>query len=105
MSGDLTLRYADLLPSYSIYYNIFVEKLTKYLPTYVAEFAIKAGLPLTEATAFVTDWLTAPTEAVKLPGITAEIIAAATKGEQWAYAEALHYVWLVTLSDGLAHGG
>lgn len=97
-SFECSLQRLDLLTclsSYSIYYNIFVEKLTKYLPTYVAEFAIQAGLPLTEATAFVTDWLTVPTEAVKLPGITEAIIAAATKGEQWAYAEALHYVWLV----------
>lgn len=72
-----------------------MSKLTARLPTYVAEYAIKAGLPLAEAKTFVETFLTVPAEAAKIPGVTAEVLAAAAKGSQWAYAESLHYVWYV----------
>jgi len=51
-------------------------------------------LPLSEAEAFISEWLLgSPEEAAKLPGITPQIVAAAVKGTQWGYAKALQYVW------------
>jgi len=64
------------------------------LPNYVALYTIEAGLPLSEAEAFIGEWLLgSPEEAAKLPGITPQIVAAAVKGTQWGYAKALQYVW------------
>lgn len=82
---------------YSIYFNIFEEKLTARLPIYVAEYAVEAGLPITELKAFITEFLTVPADAATLPGVTAQVLAAAAKGAQWAYADSLHYVWYVLL--------
>lgn len=63
------------------------------LPIYVGTWAVKAGLPLKQAVAFVTTYLTAPNKLAEFPGLTPEILAGALKGSQWAYAESLQYVW------------
>lgn len=65
------------------------------LPIYIGTYAVKAGLPITEAVAFVTTYLTAPDKLAEIPGLTPDILAGAAKGSQWAYAESLQYVWLV----------
>lgn len=93
---SLSIRTVGGSIGYSIYYNIFATKLTKNLPAYVAEYAIKAGLPLTSATEFVTVFLTNPKSlaSARIPGMTPAVIASATKGTQWAYAESLKYVWV-----------
>lgn len=78
---------------YSIYYSIFNKKLTKTLPVLVGEYAVKAGLPLASAELFVGTYLTAPTNVTAVPGVNEAVLAAALKGSQWAYAEALHLVW------------
>jgi len=84
--------------SYSIYFNIFIEKVQKFLPNYVALYAIEAGLPLSIAEQFISEWLLgSPENAAKLPGITPEIVAAAVKGTQWGYAKSLQYVWYAIL--------
>lgn len=90
---SLSVRAVGGSIGYSIYYNIFATKITARLPAYVAEFAIKAGLPLEDAKVFVGTFLTAPEELAKVPGVTPAIIAAASKGVQWAYADSLKYVW------------
>ena len=90
---SLSVRAVGGAIGYSIYYNIFSEKLPIKLETFVAEYAIKAGLPMSELKTFVGTYLTVPTEAAKLPGITPEILRAALTGSEWAYAESLHYVW------------
>ncbi|KAF1352677.1 hypothetical protein EJ07DRAFT_168801 [Lizonia empirigonia] len=81
---------------YSIYYNIFATKLEQNLPKYAAEYAIKAGLPVTSAVEFVTIFLTAPAtlETTQIEGATPAVIAGATKGVQWAYSQSLRYVWV-----------
>jgi hypothetical protein len=86
---------------YAIYYNVFVEKLTPVLPRYVAEYAVKAGLPVAEAETFTAIFLTSPQNITQIPGITPAIIEAATIGSRWAYADALKYVWYISLVFGV----
>jgi hypothetical protein len=95
---SLSIRTVGGSIGYSIYYNIFATKLEKNLPAYVAEYAIKAGLPLSSATQFVTLFLTNPKAlaTTKIPGMTPAVIAGATKGTQWAFSESLKYVWVST---------
>jgi hypothetical protein len=93
---SLSIRTVGGSIGYSIYYNIFATKLEKNLPAYVAEYAIKAGLPLSSARQFVTIFLTNPKAlaTTKIPGMTPAVIAGATKGTQWAFSESLKYVWV-----------
>ena len=99
---SLSIRTVGGSIGYSIYYNVFATKLEKNLPAYVAEYAIRAGLPLTSATQFVTTFLTDP-EALAttdIPGMTPAVIAGATKGTQWAYSQSLKYVWFTSIAFG-----
>lgn len=85
---------------YAIYYNVFIRRLTPRLPEYVATYAIQAGLPLESAEAFVGALLAAPDSLTQIPGVTPAIIQAGAMGSRWAYAEALKYVWLVSITFG-----
>ncbi|KAF2003779.1 MFS general substrate transporter [Amniculicola lignicola CBS 123094] len=84
---SLSIRTVGGSIGYSIYYNIFATKLTQKLPVYVGKYAVAAGLPLTSAELFVGTFLTAPESIMEVPGVTARVIASATKGTQWAYAD------------------
>lgn len=86
---------------YAVYYNVFVNKLTAKLPEEIAKFAINAGLPLSSATEFVGTFLTVPANVTNVAGVTPAILAAAVKGSQWAYAESLRMVWLVSIPFGI----
>lgn len=85
---------------YAIHYNVFVNRLTPRLISYVGGRTVLAGLPLTLAEAFVGAFLAAPESLTQVPGVTPEIIAAGDYGRRWAYAEALKYVWLVSIAFG-----
>ncbi|KAK5114166.1 hypothetical protein LTR62_002736 [Meristemomyces frigidus] len=98
---SLSVRAVGGAIGYSIYYNIFSGKLKKKLPVLVAEYAIKAGLPLAQATIFVETYLTAPANIMSVKGVTEEVLAGALKGSQWAYAESLHYVWYTSIAFGI----
>ncbi|EME87107.1 uncharacterized protein MYCFIDRAFT_97314, partial [Pseudocercospora fijiensis CIRAD86] len=99
---SLSVRAVGGAIGYSIYYSVFTDKLKTELPKLVGEYAVKAGLPLTSAELFVGTFLTTPTaEALaQVPGITPQVIAAATTGVQWAYANALHLVWYTSIAFG-----
>ena len=97
---SLSIRTVGGSIGYSIYYNVFATKLTEKLPTYVAEYAVKAGLPLTSAEAFVTAFLTSPEDIASVQGTTPAVIAAAVKGTQWAYSKSLSYVWFTSIAFG-----
>lgn len=86
---------------YTIYYNIFSEKLTKFLPEQVAKYAIAAGLSPADATEFVTMFLTTPLNITSAPGYTPEVAQAAAIGTRWGNAEALKYVWYTTIPFGV----
>jgi hypothetical protein len=98
---SLAIRVIGGSIGYAIYYNVFVNKLTTNLPKYVAQYALAAGLSPADATAFITAFLTAPTTIADAPGATADIIAAATVGSRWAYAESLKYVWYISIPFGV----
>ncbi|KAK1043777.1 hypothetical protein LTR74_018395 [Friedmanniomyces endolithicus] len=100
---SLSIRVIGGSIGYAIYYNVSINKLTAKLPVFVATFAVKAGLPLTSATEFVTLFLTAPNElaSANIPGLTETVVAAATLGSQYAYAESLKYVWYTSIAFGV----
>ncbi|KAF3044451.1 hypothetical protein E8E12_010792 [Didymella heteroderae] len=99
---SLSIRTVGGSIGYSIYYNVFATKLEQNLPKYAAEYAIKAGLPVTSAVEFVTVFLTTPAElaTTKIEGVTPAVIAGATKGVQWAYSQSLKYVWFTSIAFG-----
>lgn len=98
---SLAIRTVGGSIGYAIYYNVFINKLTPKLPAYIGEYAVKAGLPLTSAEAFVGALLTAPESVAQVPGVTPEILQAAAMGSRFAYAESLKYVWLCTIPFGV----
>lgn len=86
---------------YTIYYNVFATRLAKRLPVALATAAAGAGLSSSEVPSFVKAFVASPAAAVKLPGVTAQVIAAATKASQNSYAYALSYVWYVSIAFGV----
>jgi MFS family permease len=93
---SLSVRAVGGAIGYSIYFNIFKEKLANKLPVLVGTYAVGAGLPVADAETFVGTYLTLGAEAaMKLPGVTAAVLEGALTGSQWAYAQSLHYVWYV----------
>lgn len=98
---SLSVRAVGGAIGYSIYYSIFIKKLTATIPTLVGTYAVKAGLPATDAKIFVETFLTTPKAIASVPNVTPAIIAAALKGSQWAYAGALHLVWYTSIAFGI----
>ena len=84
-----------------VYYNVFYHKLMGNLPSFVADYAIKAGLPSTSVKEFVDIYLARPDQVATVPGVTPMIIAAATVGSRWAYAESFKYVWYTSVAFGI----
>lgn len=85
---------------YTIYYNVFVEKLTAKIPQYVATSAVGAGLPASSAEIFVETLLGAPANVTQVPGVTPAVLQAANMASQSAYADSLAYVWYVSIAFG-----
>lgn len=98
---SLSIRTLGGSIGYTIYYNIFVHKLTGILPTTVAEYAVKAGLAPEDAKVFVGTLLTAPANITTVPGFTPDILQAAEVGVRWAYSGALKYVWYASIPFGI----
>jgi len=97
---SLSIRTVGGSIGYSIYYNIFATKLTQNLPTYVAKYALAAGLPPSSVELFVGTFLTTPESIADVPGVTPEIIAGATLGTRWAYSQSLKFVWFTSIAFG-----
>ncbi|KAH7017109.1 major facilitator superfamily domain-containing protein [Ilyonectria destructans] len=98
---SLSIRTLGGSIGYTIYYNVFVNKLTSILPTTVAEYAVAAGLAPEDAKVFVGTLLTAPANITTVPGFTPDILQAAEVGVKWAYAGALKYVWYASIPFGI----
>jgi len=98
---SLSIRTIGGSIGFTIYYNIFVNKLTKAMPELVGEYAVKAGLPLNDATEFVTTFLTAPATIASAPGYSPAVVEGATLGSRWAFAYALKYVWYASIPFGV----
>lgn len=97
----LTIRFVGGSIGYSIYYNVFSQKLAPALPARILEYATKAGLPQDSATDFVTAFLTDPASVGSISGVTESVLQAATMGSRWAYSDALSYVWYVSIPFGV----
>jgi hypothetical protein len=98
---SLSIRTVGGSIGFTIYYNIFVSKLNKQLPENIAKYAIKAGLPASDATEFVITFLTAPANITQVPGYSAQALAGAELGTRWAYAESLKWVWVTSIPFGV----
>lgn len=86
---------------FTIYYNIFINKLEAKLPAEIAAYAIQAGLPVADATEFVTTFLTNATGLASVAGVNSTIIAAGALGSQWAFADSLKYVFYTSIPFGV----
>lgn len=98
---SLSIRTIGGSIGFSIYYNIFANKLQKNLPLFVGKFAVDAGLPLSDMAEFVTTFLGKPDEITKVPGYSLTILEAATMGSKWAYSQALKWVWYTSIPFGI----
>lgn len=80
----------------AIYVTILNNKLTKFIPQYVAPAAINAGLPETS----LTDLFTALTagDFSTVPGISPSIIAAVGAANAQAAAKSFQYVWCAVVA-------
>ncbi|KEF62014.1 uncharacterized protein A1O9_03586 [Exophiala aquamarina CBS 119918] len=97
----LTIRFVGGSIGYSIYYNVFMQKLNSKLPAEVLKYALQAGLPESSASNFTTTFLTNPANVSTITGVTPAIVAAAVQGSRWAYSGALAYVWYVSIPFGI----
>lgn len=85
----------------AIYFNVFNTQITSNIPS-IGMAAVEAGLPTASAEAFVGALLSGSQTAVMaVPGVTEAVLAAATLATQWAYADALKYVWYTTIPFGV----
>ncbi|KEF56729.1 uncharacterized protein A1O9_06919 [Exophiala aquamarina CBS 119918] len=82
----------------SIYPNILTNEFKKYLPRYVSEATLNKGLPADSLPALLEALTTGNFSTV--PGITQEIIEAATYANKRAWARSSETVFLVTLAFG-----
>jgi hypothetical protein len=97
----LSIRVVGGSIGYSIYYNVFLNKLTPTLPAYIGRYAVAAGLPESSAVDFVTTYLTAPANISSVAGVTPAVLAGAVEASRWANAYALKYVWYVSIPFGV----
>lgn len=98
---SLSIRTLGGSIGYTIYLAVFTNKLTTNLPALVSRYVSDAGLPAADLEAFVTTFLTDPTNIADAPGYSEEIALAATMGSRWAYAESLKWVWVVSIPFGI----
>lgn len=97
---SLSIRTVGGSIGYTIYYNIFSNKIKSGLPQKIAQYAMGAGISAADATDFVGIFLTTPANITSAPGYSSAIVEAATIGSRWAYADALKYVWYTSIPFG-----
>jgi Fungal trichothecene efflux pump (TRI12) len=80
----------------AIFVTILDNKLTKFVPEYVAPAALEAGLPKSSLTALFTNLATGTLKLV--PGINPEIITAVAAANARAGADSFRYVWYAVIA-------
>lgn len=87
----------------TIYFTIFNNKITEILPTALVGAAVAAGAPKESLMSFVQAMASPAFDllAPMVPGITPEMVSAVTLARQWAFADALKYVWYTTIPFGI----
>ena len=97
----LSIRFIGGQIGYTIYYHIFITKVTAVLPTKVGLAALKAGLPLTEIAAFVEALVNNDASVLsRLKGLTPTILAAAEDALKTTYAEGFKLVYYASIGFG-----
>lgn len=80
----------------AIFAAALTDRITKDLPAYVAEAALKAGLPMSSLKLFVGAIATGDTTAVPtIPGVTPAIIGAALVALKQAFADSVRVVFII----------
>lgn len=99
---SLSVRFLGGSIGTSIYFNVFFNKFKAYLPALVGAAAVKNGADQQMAVALVEAYASqVPGAAAMVPGVTDAMVAATQYQSQWAYAEALKYVWYTTIPFGV----
>ncbi len=85
----------------AVYFNVFYEKINKFLPERVLDAALNANIPPASLVPFMTKLQSGDmVGAATTEGITPEILGKVQMGSRIAYADALRYVWLVSIAFG-----
>ncbi|RVX69038.1 hypothetical protein B0A52_06751 [Exophiala mesophila] len=88
----------------AIYTALYNAKTTNNLPREIAKSVANFDLPVTSLRSLILDLPSGNTHSLaKIPGITPEVIAAATHGLQIAYLKSFRYLWIT--SAACAAGG
>lgn len=86
----------------AIYAAALNDRLTKKMPTYIAEAALRTGLPPSSVPAFVKVLIAKQTAALsKIPGVTPAIIQAGNGGLKQAFADSIRVVYIIAAPFGL----
>jgi hypothetical protein len=105
---SLSVRFLGGSVGNTIYFNIFNEKITVYLPQLIAQYAVQAGLPSANTKQFVEAYVGAnpqmpnSTAAAAVPRGIMQIVEEASIGMRWAYADSLQAVWYSSIAFGVA---
>lgn len=101
-----TIRTIGGAIGYTVFYNMFYTTAHTKVPTYIGEYAVKAGLPLSEAKEFVSVFTNSSdpnniADAEKLPHVTKAIMQAAAEGSGWAFADSVRPVFYASIPFGV----
>lgn len=86
----------------AIYAAALNDRLTKKMPAYISEAALRAGIPPTSAIAFVKALVAKDAAALpKIPGVTSAIIQADVGGLKQAFADSVRVIYIIAAPFGL----
>jgi hypothetical protein len=87
----------------AIYSAVVNNRLGKYIPSYVGEAAVRAGLPVTSVPAFVGALASQNVTALPhVPGVTPVIISAGVGALKHAFADGIRAVFMIAAPFGAA---
>ncbi|KJX97028.1 MFS drug efflux pump like protein [Zymoseptoria brevis] len=99
---SLSVRFLGGSVGTSIYFNVFLNRFKKFLPTYVVGAAVAGGATVETAIALAQAYGSqVPGAAAAVPGVTNALVAATQYASQKAYSESLRYVWYTTIPFGV----
>jgi hypothetical protein len=85
----------------AIYSAVVNNRIAKYVPSYVAEAAIRAGLPKTSVHAFVSALVSNNATAIPhIPGVTPLIIGSGVNALKHAFADGIRAVFMIAAPFG-----
>jgi hypothetical protein len=85
----------------AIYSAVVNNRLDKYIPSYVAKAAVRAGLPITSVPAFVGALTSNNVTALPhIPGVTPLVIGSGVNALKHAFADGLRAVFMIAAPFG-----